>query len=83
MNSPLFPHHRHRQLPAAAPRQQRDLAAQLAADGVETSDDWIVERTGIRARHFADDGVTSQRPGACTRRATRWRPPAAGRDRST
>jgi 3-oxoacyl-[acyl-carrier-protein] synthase-3 len=34
-----------------------DLVAQLARDGVETSDDWIVERTGIRARHFADDGV--------------------------
>ena len=30
-----------------------DLAAELAARGVETSDDWIVERTGIRARHFA------------------------------
>ena len=29
------------------------LAAQLAAQGVETSDQWIVERTGIRARHFA------------------------------
>jgi 3-oxoacyl-[acyl-carrier-protein] synthase-3 len=36
-----------------------DLAAQLAADGVETSDEWIVERTGIRARHFAEPGVTS------------------------
>jgi 3-oxoacyl-[acyl-carrier-protein] synthase III len=34
-----------------------DLAAQLAARGIETSDDWIVERTGIRARHFADPGV--------------------------
>lgn len=34
-----------------------DLAAQLARDGVETSDEWIVERTGIRARHFADPGV--------------------------
>ena len=34
-----------------------DLAAQLAAQGVETSDQWIVERTGIRARHFVDDGV--------------------------
>ncbi len=34
-----------------------DLAAQLARSGVETSDDWIVERTGIRARHFAADGV--------------------------
>ena len=30
-----------------------DLAADLAQQGVETSDDWIVERTGIRARHFA------------------------------
>jgi 3-oxoacyl-[acyl-carrier-protein] synthase III len=36
-----------------------DLATQLAQTGVETSDDWIVERTGIRARHFADDGVYS------------------------
>jgi 3-oxoacyl-[acyl-carrier-protein] synthase-3 len=33
------------------------LARQLAAKGIETSDEWIVERTGIRARHFADDGV--------------------------
>jgi 3-oxoacyl-[acyl-carrier-protein] synthase III len=29
------------------------LVDRLAATGVETSDDWIVERTGIRARHFA------------------------------
>jgi 3-oxoacyl-[acyl-carrier-protein] synthase-3 len=36
-----------------------DLVTQLAAQGVETSDEWIVERTGIRARHFADDGVFS------------------------
>lgn len=36
-----------------------ELVAQLAAQGVESSDDWIVERTGIRARHFADDGVFS------------------------
>ena len=35
-----------------------DLARDLAARGIETSDEWIVERTGIRARHFADDGVT-------------------------
>jgi 3-oxoacyl-[acyl-carrier-protein] synthase-3 len=34
-----------------------DLARDLAARGIETSDAWIVERTGIRARHFADDGV--------------------------
>jgi 3-oxoacyl-[acyl-carrier-protein] synthase-3 len=30
-----------------------DLAARLAQDGIETSDEWIVERTGIRFRHFA------------------------------
>ncbi|MBX3601740.1 MAG: ketoacyl-ACP synthase III [Rubrivivax sp.] len=36
-----------------------DMAAMLAARGVETSDEWIVERTGIRARHFADDGVNA------------------------
>lgn len=36
-----------------------DLAAQLAATGVETSDEWIVERTGIRARHFAERDVGS------------------------
>jgi 3-oxoacyl-[acyl-carrier-protein] synthase-3 len=36
-----------------------DLAAELAAQGIETSDEWIVERTGIRARHFADSGVTA------------------------
>jgi 3-oxoacyl-[acyl-carrier-protein] synthase-3 len=35
-----------------------DLVRELAARGIETSDDWIVERTGIRARHFAADGVT-------------------------
>ena len=35
----------------------QELAAQLALDGVETSDAWIVERTGIRARHFADANV--------------------------
>lgn len=34
-----------------------DLARQLAERGIETSDQWIIERTGIRARHFADDGV--------------------------
>jgi 3-oxoacyl-[acyl-carrier-protein] synthase III len=36
-----------------------DLVAELAAQGVETSDHWIVERTGIRARHFAAAGVYS------------------------
>jgi len=36
-----------------------ELAAELAANGVETSDEWIVERTGIRNRHFAHPDVTS------------------------
>jgi len=36
-----------------------DLASDLAAKGVETSHEWIVERTGIEARHFADPGVCS------------------------
>jgi 3-oxoacyl-[acyl-carrier-protein] synthase III len=30
-----------------------ELAARLAQDGIDTSDEWIVERTGIRSRHFA------------------------------
>lgn len=41
-----------------------DLAARLAAEGIETSDEWIVERTGIRARHFAAEGVMSSDLGA-------------------
>lgn len=34
-----------------------ELASELARRGLETSDAWIVERTGIRARRFADPGV--------------------------
>ncbi|MES2787797.1 MAG: beta-ketoacyl-ACP synthase III [Pseudomonadota bacterium] len=41
-----------------------DLAAELAAKGVETSDQWIVDRTGIHARHFAAADVTSSDLGA-------------------
>jgi len=36
-----------------------DMAKMLAERGIETSDSWIVERTGIRARHFADPGVNA------------------------
>jgi 3-oxoacyl-[acyl-carrier-protein] synthase-3 len=36
-----------------------DLVRELGGRGIETSDAWIVERTGIRARHFAADGVTA------------------------
>ncbi|WP_414638988.1 beta-ketoacyl-ACP synthase III [Aquabacterium sp.] len=42
----------------------QDLADQLARDGIETSDAWIVERTGIRFRHFADPGMSSSSMGA-------------------
>ncbi|MCA3242691.1 MAG: ketoacyl-ACP synthase III [Rubrivivax sp.] len=36
-----------------------DMATMLAERGLETSDEWIVERTGIRFRHFAADGVNA------------------------
>jgi 3-oxoacyl-[acyl-carrier-protein] synthase-3 len=36
-----------------------DLAKELATRGIETSDQWIVERTGIHARHFAAPEVAS------------------------
>ena len=34
-----------------------DMVALLAQRGLETSDEWITERTGIRARHFVAEGV--------------------------
>jgi 3-oxoacyl-[acyl-carrier-protein] synthase-3 len=52
------------------------LATQLAANGVETSDQWIVERTGIRARHFAAPDVTASDLGV---EAARSALAAAGR----
>lgn len=36
-----------------------ELAADLATRQVETSDEWIVTRTGIRQRHIADPGTTT------------------------
>ena len=56
-----------------------DLAAELAVKGVETSDEWIVERTGIRARHFVEPGVcvSDLALQACLRALE-----AAGRDAS-
>ncbi len=36
-----------------------DLAAQLAEKGIETSDEWIVSRSGISARHYADPNMQS------------------------
>jgi 3-oxoacyl-[acyl-carrier-protein] synthase-3 len=40
------------------------LARELASRGVETSDEWIVARTGIRQRYIAEDGVGSAELGA-------------------
>lgn len=36
----------------------------LVARGIDTSDAWITDRTGIRARHLAAEGVTSSQLGA-------------------
>ena len=36
-----------------------DLVAELAQRGIETSDEWIVERTGIRGLHFAAPEMAS------------------------
>ena len=46
-------------LPISRRLSNADLVRELAANGVETSDEWIVERTGIRARHFAAADVCS------------------------
>jgi 3-oxoacyl-[acyl-carrier-protein] synthase III len=45
-----------------------DLVAELATQGIESSDEWIVERTGIRARHFVGEGVGSSDLGAVAAR---------------
>ncbi len=37
----------------------QDLAAQLALAGIETSDEWILSRSGISARHYAEPDVPS------------------------
>ena len=34
-----------------------DMVELLAGRGLESSDEWIVERTGIRNRHFVSDGM--------------------------
>ena len=41
-----------------------ELAAILAKQGVETSDEWIRTRSGILARHYADEGIQSSDLGA-------------------
>jgi 3-oxoacyl-[acyl-carrier-protein] synthase III len=37
--------------------------ADLASRGIDTNDEWIVTRTGIRSRHLAAEGVTSSQLG--------------------
>jgi 3-oxoacyl-[acyl-carrier-protein] synthase III len=41
-----------------------ELARELARRGIETSDEWIVARTGIRQRHIAEAGTTTAELGA-------------------
>ncbi|WP_075257901.1 beta-ketoacyl-ACP synthase III [Herbaspirillum camelliae] len=45
-------------LPAKRVTNQ-ELAAQLAEQGIETSDEWIVTRSGISARHYAEPAELS------------------------
>lgn len=47
-----------------------ELAAELATRNIATSNEWIVERTGIKQRHLAERGVTtSQLASHAARRA--------------
>ncbi len=46
-----------------------ELARDLAQRGVETSDAWIVSRTGIRQRYLAEPGVTTADLGTRAARA--------------
>jgi 3-oxoacyl-[acyl-carrier-protein] synthase-3 len=55
-------------LPARAVSND-ELARELAARGVETSDEWIVARTGIRQRYLAEDGLTTAQLGTRAARA--------------
>jgi len=50
-------------LPARAVSNE-ELARDLARRGIETSDEWIVARTGIRQRYLADEGLTTTELGA-------------------
>lgn len=52
--SQILPHHFHGSALPAARITNEDLARRLAADGIETSDEWIRTRTGIEARRFVN-----------------------------
>jgi 3-oxoacyl-[acyl-carrier-protein] synthase-3 len=48
----------------------QELAEQLAHKGIETSDEWIVSRSGISARHYADaETKSSDLAAAAARKA--------------
>jgi 3-oxoacyl-[acyl-carrier-protein] synthase-3 len=55
-----------------------DNASLIAARGLDSSDDWIVERTGIRTRHLVAEGVTGSdlAAEACRRALDAARRPA-------
>jgi len=55
-------------LPARAVTNEQ-LVSELAARGVQTSDAWIVERTGIRQRYVAEPGLTTTGLGASAARS--------------
>src|SRR5690606_37506812 len=52
------------------------LAAQLAEQGIETSDEWIVSRSGIQCRHYA---AADENASDLAVHAARKAPEAAGR----
>ena len=56
------------------------LAAELATRDISTSDEWIVERTGIRQRHLAERGVTTSQLAEAARAP--WPTPASRRPKS-
>ena len=51
------------------PVSNAQLVGRLAARGVQTSDTWIVERTGIRQRYLAEPGSTTAGLGVQAARA--------------
>ena len=68
---------------AALPSQavsNAELAQRLAARGIETSDEWIVARTGIRQRYLGEPGLSTAELGT---RAARQALAAAGYDAAT
>jgi len=60
------------------PERMVPNAALAAEFGIETSDDWIVERTGIRQRHIAAPGETASSMGAAAARQALDRAGIAG-----